>query len=231
MFVGEKTDPIVSNIFGVLNVDDAKQYLKSARQANEMWNDLLSESALDFADKMKYGFEDINVAGKAALRITSDVANAGADERVPMLAPLYQSLFSEDGKFRLDFVAVDDAMIVIGVAAESRITKAIEQVVAGEMGLVDSPSVQTTAKMLEPGAPWQAIVSPQGAVAWVARVVEHVFGPMAGGAGPVQIPEYPASPPVGFSANLTGNQFHAEMVWPVETLESLAAYIKKCQAM
>lgn len=225
MHVGEKTDPIFTNIYSVTKVENSQEYLKSNRSSFEIWNELLSESTSDLADKMKYELEDGEVAGKPALKMTVDVVAAAADDNVPMIAPMMKSMFGGDGKFSMQIVAADPTTVVAGAAAEERLTKVLDQAVAGDTGLADSAAVQTCVKLLEPNAPWQALVSPQGCVAWAKRFVDQVFGQLGGA---INVPDFPDSPPVGFSASLAADQFHVEMVWPVDTLESLADYIKTC---
>ena len=227
MLPGKKDDPLISNVFYVVKVDDAQQYIKSSRESYELWNKLLEESSLDLGMMMKYEFEDIEVAGKKGLAMTADMSKVVDDAGLPMFSGLMHSIFGEDGKFRIHLIAADKSTIVTGLASEERLAEAIDHAVAGESGLAESDQVQTTARLLEPGAPWQFFVSPQGVVQWGSRFLALVTAQFGGSVD--DIPEYPASPPVGFSWTLTGGQFHAEMVWPVQTLEQLAAYIKKCQ--
>jgi hypothetical protein len=226
MLPGKKDDPLISNVFYVVKVDDADQYIQSSREAYELWNNLLEESSLDLGMMMKYEFEDIEIAGKKGLAMTADMSKVVDDAGLPMFSSLMHSIFGEDGKFRIHLIAAEKTTILTGLASEVRIAQAIEHAVAGETGLADSEQVQATAKMLETGVPWQFFVSPQGVVQWGSRFVALLTAQFGGGAG--DIPEYPGSPPVGFSWTLAGGQFHAEMVWPVDTLEQLAAYIKTC---
>jgi hypothetical protein len=163
------------------------------------------------------------------LSMTVDVASAAEDPRVPLVAPMFDSIFGNGGKFKVNLVAADDRTIVSGVGTKERLADVVKQALAGDKGLAESSSIQEATKLLEPGAPWQFFVSPPGVVKWVTRFMEGVLAQF-GGAMPA-IPEYPDTPPVGGSINLTNGQLHADMVWTVETLESLAAFIKKCQAL
>jgi hypothetical protein len=227
MLPGEKEDPLISNVFYVVKVDDANQYIKSSRESYELWNKLLEESSLDLGMMMKYEFEDVEVAGKKGLAMTSDVSKVVDDAGLPMFSGVMNSIFGEDGKFRIHLIAADKTTVVTALASHDRLAEAIDHAVAGETGLAESAEVQAAATLLEPGAPWQFFVSPQGVVQWGSRLVALVTAQFGGGAE--NIPAYPESPPVGFSWTLAAGQFHAEMVWPVETLEQLAAYIKTCQ--
>jgi len=230
MRVGADDDARVSNIFSIAQVDDSRAYLTSSRRSFELWNELLAESTSDMADDMKYEFHDGEVAGKPALTMVVDVAAAAADDNVPMIAPMLKSIFGGDGKFHMQIVAAGPKTVISAAASEPRVIAVIDQALGDASGLADSPTVQATTKLFDSAAAWQAVVSPQGAVAWVQRFVNQVFLQLGGGPGGLKIPDFPASPPVGLSAGFTDNQLQAEIVWPVATLESLADYIKTCMA-
>jgi len=227
MLPGEKADPLVSNVFYVVKVDDAEHYLQASRESYELWNSLLESSTSDLGAMMKYEFQDVEVAGKKGLLMTSDMSKVADDAQLPMFGAAMNSIFGEDGKFRIYLIAADKTTIVTALASTERVAKAIDYAMAGETGLAQSADVQTTVKLLEPGASWQVFVSPQGTVQWGSRLATLLLAQF-GGTAP-DVPDYPDSPPVGFSWTLTGGQLHAEMVWPIETLDGLAAYIKKSQ--
>ena len=47
----------------------------------------------------------------------------------------------------------------------------------------------------------------------------------------MEIPEYEAGPPVGISLHLHEERAEVDVVWPVEALQALADYIKKCKEL
>ena len=222
MLPGEKGDALFSNFFSVMGVENAKTYLKSARQAMEKWNELTARSTSDI--KMKYDMSDVTIAGKGGMLMELDVAAAVADPNVQMMQPLMETIFGKGGKLRMYYIAASDTRIVSGLASEEQLAKLVEEVAEGESNLAKSESVQHTIKLLDPQSPWQGLVSPQGCVTWFTRIMNTMMAQFGGGAPAV--PEFPKTPPIGFSMNLADGQFSGEMVLPVETLKGLAAFIK-----
>jgi hypothetical protein len=227
MLVGEPKDPLYSNIYFVAEVADAGSYLQSMRKSMELWNELTKKSSSDI--KLAYEFSELEVAGKPAMLMSMDIGAAAADENVPMVKPLMEAMFGADGKMRFYVIAADADTVVMAIAPEDRAAKAVEAVLAGETGLAQSADVQATAALMNPDAPWTGFVSPPGFAAWVSRLMTTVMAQF--GAPAPAIPEYPASPPIGFSMNLADGQFQGEMVVPVQVLSDLAAFIKKAQGM
>lgn len=221
---GEEDDPLYSNLYGVLKIDDAKQYLKNYREAITMWNDILADA--DPAFNMQYEISDVQVDGHDGMLMVLDVAKTAGDEAA-MMAPMMEAMFGEGGKMRMYMVAADDDTVVMGIGAEENVAEAIKRALEPSNEFLEVPTVQTTAKLLDPQAPWQGYLSPQGCVTWFTRMITKMMAQFGGG-GPT-IPEYPETPPVGFAMNIADGQLSGEMVVPVETLQGLADYIEKVQ--
>jgi hypothetical protein len=209
-----------------MSVDDADQYLKIYRKAMDTWNELMGKTSSDI--KLKYESSDVEIDGKKGVLTLTDIAAAAGDQNVPMFQNMLEAMFGEDGKLRMYLVAADQKTLVMGISDEDGLKKALRSAASGESGLAKSASVETATKLLDHRAPWHGVISPQGCVAWFSRLMETVMAQFGG--PPMTIPEYPESPPVAFSLKLTEGRFSAELIWPSQTLQTLAAYIKKCQA-
>ena len=114
-------------------------------------------------------------------------------------------------------------------ADEQQMTTYIESTQKAPQELSDTEDVSTTLKLMEAEAPWKVLVSPQGCVQWATRFMNEFLVPLQGQT--IDIPEFNACPPLGMSLNLIDAQVETDMVWPVETLNALASYIKKCKAL
>jgi hypothetical protein len=225
MFVGEKDDPLYSNLYSIMSVDDAEQYLKVYRKAMDTWNELMGKSSSDI--KLKYESSDVEIDGKKGVLTLTDIAAAAGDQDVPMFQNMLEAMFGEDGKLRMYLLAADKKTLVMGISDEDGLKEAIKNAVNGESGLAKSSSVEAAIKLLDKRAPWRGLISPRGCVAWFSRLMGTFMAQFGG--PPMTIPEYPDSPPVAFSFNLTEGRFIAQLVWPAETLKTLTAYIKKIQ--
>jgi hypothetical protein len=224
---GELEDPIYSNFYMLAEVENAKEYIAANRTAMEKWNEVIRRSNPEI--KLTYEMSDLEIDGKPAMEMMVDVAAAVDDPNVAMMGPFMEALFGADGKMRYYLVAASDTKLLMGVASKERIAEFMKSTSGSDARLADSTSVAVTVKLLDGAAPWKALISPSGCVQWVTRIINKVMGQF-GGAAPA-IPDYPDSPPVGFSMNLAEGQFRGEMVWPVESLKALAEFVEACQSL
>jgi hypothetical protein len=225
MYAGERGDPLFSNIFGLMEVDDSQVYLQAMRDSMTIWNELTAESSGDI--KMKYEIEEVELAGAKGTRIVTDVLAAAGDDDVPGVKMMFDAMFGEGGKFEMYVVVADDDTVIFTMSDEADATRAVEWVKNNEHGLAQSPHVQAATQLLEAPAPWKAYISPQGYISWINRMYAAMAGPL--GAPPMTIPEYPAGPPLGFALNSADDQLRGEMVVPVQALKDLAGYIEQQQ--
>ncbi len=225
MLPGEEEEPLYSNVYGIMSVEDPKAYLETYAKAMEKWNDLLSRTTSDI--KLEYKTSEVKVDGKPGILLTTEFGDLANDPNVPMMKPMMEAMFGEDGTMRMYLVAADEKNVVMGIAEESAIANVMANLAEGEVGLAEASATQTTVKLLDPKAPWIGVLSPQGTVAWATRFANMFMAQF--GQGVPTIPEFPDSPPLGFSVNYGAGAFSTEMAWPADTLKSLAAYIKKVQ--
>jgi hypothetical protein len=227
MLPGEDDDPLYSNVFGVLTVDDSEAYLKAYAESMKKWNDLLAKTSSDI--KIQYQTSDVEIAGKRGILLSSNVAEAAADPNVPGVQMMMKAMFGEDGVLRIYLVAAEKQKIVMAMSDEPGVAAAVAASLQADQGLAASNLTKKAVKLLDPQAPWLALVSPKGCVAWFTRLYKLILANFAGGVQGPDIPEFPETPPVGMSLNLGDGRVSGEMAWSVETLEGLARYIKKCQ--
>jgi len=224
---GEKGEPLVSNVFGVMKTEDAASYLESYREVIELWNEIMENSTSDIAFRYEIGTKTVGT--KTACEIVVDVASAARDPNVPGFNWILEAMFGEDGKMHQLLVAANDQTLIYGMANEEPIVSLMKQVEKGEAGLRDSAEVQATLKLSPPDAPWRLLVSPQGCVKWGKRFLDEFLTHLVGTTP--DIPDFDACPPIGLSLNLVDTRIEADLVCPAETLKALAAYIEKCKAL
>ncbi|MBA3484899.1 MAG: hypothetical protein H0T51_24130, partial [Pirellulales bacterium] len=222
---GKEDDPLYSNIYSIIKLDDAEAYLGVYKKAMDQWNELLKQTTTGI--ELQYESTAVQVAGKKGLLTTASFGELANDPNVPMMKPMMEAMFGKDATMKAYLIAADAKTVVMGISPEVEVAAAIEEVLKGETGLAQSSATQTTVKLLDPQAPWLAVVSPQGCVAWATRFVNTFMAQF--GQGVPTIPAYPDSPPIGFSVNFSEGRLSIELVWPKDTLTSLATYIRKVQ--
>lgn len=222
MLAGKKDDALLGNIFAIAVVDDAQAYVADIRKSFELWNDVTETSTSDI--QIVYDISDVDIGTRRGLALVADVGAEAGDDRVPMLKPIWETVFGKGGKLQILVVPVDAKSVVMAIASETAMSRAVEQVAANEQGLLASPEVAATRALLDAKAPWKFLISPAGWVEWCQRGYELLLATI--GAPALTIPAFPASPPIGVSVNLEGQALHSEVVLPESTLKGLAAYIK-----
>jgi hypothetical protein len=225
MLPGEGDEPLMSNLYGVFKVEDSAKYLTSYREAMKKWNDLLASTSSDI--KLHYETEETEVGGKKALFMSTDVAAAAGDQNVPMFQNMLKAMVGEDGKSKAYLIAADQMTVVMAMSDGKHAAKFLEQFEKHATGLADAAQVQTAVKLLDPQAPWIAVISPKGCVTWFSRFFDKVIA-MTGGVPMLKIPEYPDSPALGISFKVSDGRVNTELVLPKEAIQTLVAYIKKC---
>jgi hypothetical protein len=225
MFAGDKEDALYSNLYSTMRMPDSAKYMESARASMTIWNDLVDSSTSDV--KLKYEIAEVDVAGKKALKMTNDVMAAAGDDNVPMLKPMFEKMFGNEGKLVMFWTPADDHTVVMSISSEAQAKAAVEWASASESGLANNAELKATTALLNPAAPWEFYISPQGCVAWFTRAYSMLLGTLGGPA--VTVPEYPAGPPMGLSVLIAEGQLQGEVVFPVQMLKDIAGYVRKVQ--
>lgn len=218
MLPGEEGDPLLSNFYGVLQVDSAADFLEAYEQEVEVRNEVLAHSQGDI--QMVYDVRRLRIADGEALEEVVDVATAAEDPAVPQFNWFLDAMFGEEGKLRTYWVAADEKLIVFGLADEKEMKLAVERVRRGDRTLEVSAAVATTKALLPAQAAGRFYVSPQGCSTWVKRVLTELVGPIFGNGAPDF--DLPATPPIGIWYDFPQQQMVVELVWPAEVTRRLA---------
>lgn len=225
MTPGEKETPLMSGFYATQKVTDSEKYFEEWKKGIELYNEVFAQST---KFNLQYETNPITIADKAGFEMVADIANIMRDPNVPQFNWMMDSMFGKDGKLHYYFIPTDSKTIATSLSND----KAFEEFIHGheqESGLTGNGHVKNTLVLLDDKAPWKLVVSPAGCVQWVDRIVNELFSVLSGQTVP--IPEFPASPPIGFSMKIEDTILEGDMVLPGETLKALADYIKTVQQM
>ena len=225
MLPGEEGQPLFSNIYGIAKVQDAEQYVQNYMKSTELWNAITAQSTSDIL--LVRAVHPKEVDGAKGCEIVVDVADAASDPNVPIFNWMLKSMFGEGGKMHQLLLAIDQNTLVYTMGEEEDILSLMQQARHNEMGLSNNSAVQVTVALLQDDAPWILLISPSGCVRWTDRLMKEILVHLREGS--VTIPEFDACPPIGVSVGLNQRRLECDMVWPAETLQALAVYIKKCK--
>ena len=223
---GSDQEPLLSNLFSIVTVEDSATYLESFKKSFELNNELMRRSTLDV--DLQYEISPVTIAGGKGYEMVADLLTAfGGDNNVLFFDAVLKKVFGEDGKFRIFVVAADPTHVVSGIQSREKLAALVEDLRHNNSELQQQQSLQVTRQLLASQPSWKMFVSPRGSIQFFSRFLNEVvaqFGPVV-----PQFPEYPATPPIGFSMNLANSVLAVDLVFPSETLAGLAKFIKACK--
>lgn len=214
---------LLQNSYVVVKVKDSVAYLDEYEKYLDAYNDLLKGLQLPQgfpSQSMKA--KRTKVAGLPALEVT---ANLGGENQIELVKKMMEAYFGPGGKLFVTTVAVDKNTLLMRYTAAAGIKDALQAFGDGAHGLAENKDIAQTMKLLPQGSQWMFLVSPQGTVAMVSRVMAG-FIPQAG----FRLPEFPATPPIGIGVKMSATELESRLVIPAGVLEGIGAYIQKYRA-
>ena len=219
MLPGKEGEPLLSNLYGVLGVDDAEKFLESYRSEVEIRNQVLAQTSGDI--ELNYELEEGKLDERRALEESVDIANAAGDPDVPQLNWIYDAVIGEDGKLQIHWVVADKQTIVVAIAEKEQLTEFLQRLEKGEQSLANSNRLATTKPLLSQSRAGEFYVSPTGSVQWINRVLAELISPLLG--QEQESLRLSRSAPVGLSLSFPEQQYAAEMIVPATTIKALFA--------
>ena len=115
--------------------------------------------------------------------------------------------------------------MLFSYGSEKTIERQIAALKSGDPGLAKEASIEKTVGLLPEDAGFVAYLSPRGTVAWVKNIVTQ-FVPLD---ALWEIPEFPETPAVGFSAKVVSGGLETELVVPAELPKAVKEFVQSVQ--
>ncbi|QDS99512.1 hypothetical protein [Adhaeretor mobilis] len=221
---GTDDEPVYSNFYSVMKVENSQEYLETYKQAVESWNEVMAQSTSDM--QFHYDLEETTVGDAQGLLLSMDLLKMMGPQEHAMVQQMMKAMFGGDGKMRVYLLKIDEDRILAGVASEVAMAKVLKFIEGKESRLTQNSHIQTTLGQLDQEAQWMGVVRPQGVMQWFERMMNIAMQQFGGGMGMPQFAEYPDAPPAGFSLKLEEALISGDVVWPTEGLNELAKFIK-----
>ncbi len=217
---------IYSRMAMVMQVKDADAYIHDYLQTMEQMREIFADN-----QGMPYRIvkaEKIQVAGvqgmKAVMQILPEAFGPGGEQSKEM----FSKLLGEGGNLEIYVAPVDANRVALAYFSEENLREVMQAAKSAEQGLGTAEGVQTTARLLPDKAQWVGYISPQGILQYVQRMIETLVPEQQRQQIP-RIPDFPSSPPLGFSLYYDGKALEAGLVAPAESLTALGKYIQEMQ--
>jgi hypothetical protein len=216
---GEADDPLFGNIVALITVDDAEVYLVQYKELLAAMNQLTKDVEKSILTHME--FQDIELGGRVGLKVTSQIPVNPAMGNVPDYEKIMEKMFGA-GKHMTFYLAVaDQHTIVLSYVSPELLLESLDVVRGSKMGLASDASLAQTAAMLSTDASWGGYLSPRGVINSVKQAVQVS---RADGEPPIQIPKFPATPPLGLAVTVEPDGLRSHSVIPAATLEAIGQY-------
>jgi hypothetical protein len=218
--VPREGEPVFSAVFGLIHVENAKDYLKRTEKSTKLVAEAMKGLNLPFA--MPMTVKRVKVGGREALETTTDLSNLpGGGAAGQILEPLFGSA----DKITQTAVAVDDHTI-IGTYTTPEKTEKLLAAAKAKGGLEAMPGVVKVSSRLPKGSQWVGFVDPHGGMEVVKRALAAIpFIPAP------QMPEMGKTPPIGLGLKLTAAGVEGEVIVPAATIQAIARFARDVQKM
>ena len=223
--VGKSGESIYANMITVMRVDDAKAFMAAYEKDMKQYGEYLKAAKLPMVQPMEVEVSEIG--GTPALQITMKAPTFPEGQQPPQTAQMMESFFGPGGKVVGWIVPTGKHNVVMGFVNKDLLQQTIEAVKQGKPGLADNAEIAKTAALLPPDALTVVYLSPQGTIEFVTRILTAILPPT----GDVNLPEFPATPPLGYAITAAPNELQTSLVVPVEVLRAVMPYAGKVQAM
>ena len=225
MKTGKRGDPIYSNMYMVLQVENSKTLLDLQEKSAANMNKLMQNAKQGILKSTTV--KRLEIAGKPALlqEMSFDVSKMAGDETS---RAILDQVLGVGGQMLVYSVAADEHTVLAGVGiSQERMAAALDVLKQPKKGLGEDADVAATAAMLPADAQWVAYVSPRGYIQLGERVAAAALKgtDMEG----FSMPEFGRSPPIGFALKATPLELHAEIAVPSELVQAFGDYIKAAE--
>jgi hypothetical protein len=225
---GEGADGVFTNNFLALTVASSNDFLRRSGGLVELWNSMLGKT--EGGKLLVFASRPVTIGGHAGTEYAIDMTAAVGGPAIPEIKASMEKLFGPGGKFRLQFMSIDDSTVLLAVASEEQVGKVLDRIGKRDAtsDAANNESVPQELKqpteLVAAKREWQVFVSPHGYTEWMRRQMDAILGAVIG--GPV-VPDFAVSPPVGLVGGVDGQVVWAEMAVPAQTIRAAGKYLKR----
>jgi hypothetical protein len=226
MKTGKRGDPIYSNIYSAMRVEDSQRLLDLQEKYAANTNKLLHNATEGMMKSTS--IKRMEIAGKPALQqeVTFDLSSmAGPEANHAAL----EAMMGAGGKMLLYHVAADQHTVLMGMGvSQERMAAALDIVKQPRKSLAEDADVNLAAAMLPADAQWVLYISPRGYMQMTQRLMSGMMKNVPGGEE-FTLPQFPKSPPIGIAIKATPAELEAQIAVPAPLIEATAEYVKEMQ--
>jgi hypothetical protein len=223
---GRRSDPIYSNMYATMKVDDSAQILAMQEKCVERFNKLVKDGKQPAIKSMEA--KRLQVAGKPAVQMETTMDFSGAPGGEQSRAML-DMMFGVGNKMLVYNVAADEHTVVMGIGVpQERMAAALDVLAQPKKSLAEDADLSATLAMLPEKSQWVMFLSPRGMMQLNTRITAAAMKGMPGAEG-FTLPAFPKSPPIGFAVKAASDELRAEIAVPAPLVEAAGGYVQDMQ--
>ncbi|MCR4412365.1 MAG: hypothetical protein NUV77_08075 [Thermoguttaceae bacterium] len=222
---GEGNEPLYSNMLAVFRTDDATAFLANYEKYLTQYGEIAKGSSSLMLPAIE--IEKTKLADAPALQITARMKTPPGMPNPKQFDQLMEAMFGPGGKLVAWLAVADEHTVMVGYTHKAHLERAIQALKQGKPGLGAQADVVKTAGLLPKDATIVVYLSPRGMLAFFQRMIAAVAPPQA--AAKIQVPEFPATPPVGLAVSTAPGELRGELVVPSEVLKGVGQVVRKAK--
>jgi hypothetical protein len=211
---------LYGNTSAIMTVDDSKRYIERYDKTLEELRELAAETKSFAIPSATSQHIKIGETEALAVSMTLPVPKQAALPGAPNPEQIMKLIAGPDQKLTIYLAAVDEHHVLMVYTSRERMKSSLEYYRSQRPSLSAEPGVAKVAASLPAGSQVVVFVSLHDA-AEIARQ----FAATVPQAGPVQIPELPASPPLGVAAKVSSSGVEGHLVITADTLRAIGQMV------
>ncbi len=224
---GKRSDPIYSNMYATMKVDDSAQVLATQEKYVERFNKLVKDSKQPAVKSMEA--KRLQVAGKPAVQLETTMDFAELPGGTEQTRAMFDMMFGVGNKMLIYSVAADEHTVVMGIGVpQERMASALSVLAQPKKCLAEDADLSATLAMLPEKSQWVIFLSPRGFMQLTTRLTAAAMKNVPGGEG-FALPAFPKSPPIGFAMKAASDELRAEIAVPAPLVEAAGGYVQDMQ--
>jgi hypothetical protein len=211
--VGKENQPLFANFVVVTHTENSTAFLSSYEKALTVTNDIMK--GLNLPITPTYDVKKVKLGAKDALETSMDFSNLGLPQEVQQI---FEKVFGEGGKMTMSIAARDDKTVVLRYTNTAGLKEVLD---GGSAQFASDADVAQVTKAFPAGSQWAFYLSPKGTLDFADRTIKAVV-PL-----PLNIPKFPATPPVAVGVRVSAQNFEVHTVIPAGVVDNLAELIEQ----
>lgn len=216
--VVEPGQPLYQAVTTTLRVTDSQAFL-------DQYADLvksMAQLAADADQSMLKGMTatPVEIAGCKGIDLTVNLSALYENPQFGRFAPIFKAMYGPENEMHVYLVAADKTTVAVAYLDRDRAELAVKAATQAGESLAANASLASMTKRLPEGAQWLMFWDLQGTIQLVQRVID-----MAAPAGAIELPEFPAAPPVAVGVTVSPTEARKDVLIPAEVLQAVPGYV------